>query len=230
MELKQVYELDLKIENLYFFQRIMVVVLFMIIIITFDMGNFTWIFFVLFFGIWFYYRGIFLKKVKNKTKVYLYNNFILLKTPFYKKEISYSDIKNICYIESKSNIGDFIINITPIILDYKYLLLMKNLYDSKNYKSLIILDVKNVKEIYEQIKNKKIGNNASYNSNILNSKKSKFIISKNYIEVISLKNESKISFFEGASYDLQLNKLKLSKQIGFIIQYRRTKIPSLKIR
>lgn len=183
MELKQVYELDLKIENLYFFQRIMVVVLFMIIIITFDMGNFTWILFVLFFGIWFYYRGIFLKKVKNKTKVYLYNNFILLKTPFYKKEISYSDIKNICYIESKSNIGDFIINITPIILDYKYLLLMKNFYDSKNY-----------------------------------------------IEVISLKNESKISFFEGASYNLQLNKLKLSKQIGFIIQYRRTKIPSLKIR
>ena len=55
-------------------------------------------------------------------------------------------------------------------------------------------------------------------------------ILKNYIEVISLKNESKISFFEGASYDIGSNKLKLSKQIGFIIQYRRTKLPSLDIR
>ena len=230
MESKQIYELDLGIENIYFYQRIMLIILYITIVIIFDMGDLTWIFFILFFSVWFYYRGIFIKKIKIKTKVSLYDNFILLETPFYKKEINYLDIKNMCYIENRPTVGYFIINITPTILDYKYLLLMKNFYNSKKYKSLIIPDVKNAKKIYEQIKNRKIKNDISYNSNILNSKKSKFIILKNYIEVISLKNESKISFFEGASYDIGSNKLKLSKQIGFIIQYRRTKLPSLDIR
>ena len=49
----------------------------------------------------------------------------------YKKEINYLDIKNMCYIENRPNVGDFIINITPTILDYKYLLLMKiNIFNS----------------------------------------------------------------------------------------------------
>ena len=69
MESKQIYELDLGIENIYFYQRIMLIILYITIVIIFDMGDLTWIFFILFFSVWFYYRGIFIKKIKIKTKV-----------------------------------------------------------------------------------------------------------------------------------------------------------------
>lgn len=37
MESKQIYELDLGIENIYFYQRIMLIILYITIVIIFDM-------------------------------------------------------------------------------------------------------------------------------------------------------------------------------------------------
>ena len=87
MESKQIYELDLGIENIYFYQRIMLIILYITIVIIFDMGDLTWIFFILFFSVWFYYRGIFIKKIKNLL-TYINDGYIIIS----KIDISMMDI------------------------------------------------------------------------------------------------------------------------------------------
>ena len=76
------------------------------------------------------------------------------------KKISYSNIKNIAYIQNNSyGDGDIIINISPLKVENKYIdLFFKNDYtfaESVNYRTFIIPDVKSVEQIFQAITEKK---------------------------------------------------------------------------
>jgi len=105
------------------------------------------------------YRKILIKKIKGKIKIFITDSGIEMISPKIKK-INYSDIKNIAYIQNNSyGNGDIIINISPLKIENKYIdLFSKNDYtfaESINYRTFIIPDAKNVKEIFQKITERK---------------------------------------------------------------------------
>ena len=105
------------------------------------------------------YRKILIKKIKGKIKIFITDSGIEMISPKIRK-INYSDIKNIAYIQNNSyGNGDVIINISPLKIENKYIdLFSKNDYtfaESTNYRTFIIPDAKNVKEIFQKITERK---------------------------------------------------------------------------
>ena len=148
------------------------------------------------------------------------------------KKINYSDIKNIAYIQNDSyGNGDVIINISPLKIENKYIdLFSKNDYtfaESINYRTFIIPDAKNVKEIFQKITEKKEKNEILTKTS--EDRKRRIEIYSNNVIVLSSKvNDSEIIFYDEAEYIEEKHEIKV-KRMGLTDKYlNEIGLPSLK--
>ena len=150
------------------------------------------------------YRKILIKKIKGKIKIFITDSGIEMISPKIRK-INYSDIKNIAYIQNNPyGNGDVIINISPLKIESKYIdLFSKNDYtfaESINYRTFIIPDAKNVKEIFQKITERKKQNEML--TKMSEDRKRRIeIYSNNIIAVSSKVNNSEIIFYDEAEYN-----------------------------
>ena len=192
------------------------------------------IFYLIFFSLIFYYRYLVLRALKKHTKITINDGYIDFNSHFMKKKIYFKDMKNITYIENRENIGDIVINIVPGIFVYKYIFsLFKENYGFSNtlkYKTFLIPDVVNLKEVFGEIERKKIGDKKE-EFKIINSENLKFEIGEKIMSSTDFKRKSKIVFFEGAKYDSEKRKIIHPSQMGMVpLQYRGIRLPSLKLK
>ena len=192
------------------------------------------IFYLIFFSVIFYYRYLVLRALKKYTKITINDEYIDFNSHFMKRKIYFKDMKNITCIENRENIGDIVINIVPGILVYKYIFsLFKENYGFSNtlkYKTFLIPDVVNLKEVFGEIKKKKIGDKKE-EFKIINSENLKFEIGEKIMSSTDFKRKSKIVFFEGAKYDSEKRKIIHPSQMGMVpLQYRGIRLPSLKLK
>ena len=149
------------------------------------------------------------------------------------RKINYSDIKNIAYIQNNSyGNGDVIINISPLKIENKYIdLFSKNDYtfaESINYRTFIIPDAKNVKEIFQKITERKKQNEIL--TKMSEDRKRRIeIYSNNIIAVSSKVNNSEIIFYDEAEYNEEKDEIKV-KRMGITNKYlNEIGLPSLKL-
>lgn len=177
------------------------------------------------------YRKILIKKIKGKIKIFITDSGIEMISQKIRK-INYSDIKNIAYIQNNSyGNGDVIINISPLKIENKYIdLFSKNDYtfaESINYRTFIIPDAKNVKEIFQKITEKKEKNEILTKTS--EDRKRRIEIYSNNVIVLSSKvNNSEIIFYDEAEYIEEKHEIKV-KRMGLTNKYlNEIGLPSLK--
>ena len=177
------------------------------------------------------YRKILIKKIKGKIKIFITDSGIEMISPKIRK-INYSDIKNIAYIQNNSyEDGDVIINISPLKIENEYIdLFSKNNYtfvESINYRTFIIPDAKNVKEIFQKITERKKQNEML--TKMSEDRKRRIeIYSNNIIAVSSKVNNSEIIFYDEAEYIEEKHEIKV-KRMGITNKYlNEIGLPSLK--
>ena len=177
------------------------------------------------------YRKILIKKIKGKIKIFITDSGIEMISPKIRK-INYSDIKNIAYIQNNPyGNGDVIINISPLKIESKYIdLFSKNDYtfaESINYRTFIIPDAKNVKEIFQKITERKKQNEML--TKMSEDRKRRIeIYSNNIIAVSSKVNNSEIIFYDEAEYIEEKHEIKV-KRMGLTDKYlNEIGLPSLK--
>lgn len=179
------------------------------------------------------YRKIFIKNIKNKIKIFMTDLGIEMTSPKIKK-ISYSNIKNIAYIQNNSyGEGDIIINISPLKVENKYIdLFFKNDYtfaESINYKTFIIPDVKNVEKIFKEITEKKKIEGEILIKKIEDREKRIEIYSSKVIKMFSKINNTGIIFYDDAEYNEIKKRIEI-KRMGITDRYlKELKLPSLKL-
>lgn len=178
------------------------------------------------------YRKILIKKIKGKIKIFITDSVIEMISPKIRK-INYSDIKNIAYIQNNSyGDGDVIINISPLKIENKYIdLFSKNDYtfaESINYRTFIIPDAKNVKEIFQKIIERKKQNEIL--TKMSEDRKRRIeIYSNNIIAVSSKVNNSEIIFYDEVEYNEEKDEIKV-KRMGITNKYlNEIGLPSLKL-
>lgn len=178
------------------------------------------------------YRKILIKKIKGKIKIFITDSGIEMISPKIRK-INYSDIKNIAYIQNNSyEDGDVIINISPLKIENKYIdLFSKNDYtfvESINYRTFIIPDAKNVKEIFQKITERKKQNEML--TKMSEDRKRRIEIYSNNVIVLSSKvNDSEIIFYDETEYIEEKHEIKV-KRMGITNKYlNEIGLPSLKL-
>ena len=177
------------------------------------------------------YRKILIKKIKGKIKIFITDSGIEMISPKIRK-INYSDIKNIAYIQNNSyEDGDVIINISPLKIENKYIdLFSKNDYtfaESINYRTFIIPDAKNVKEIFQKITERKKQNEILTKTSEDRERRIE-IYSNNIIAVSSKVNNSEIIFYDEVEYNEEKDEIKV-KRMGVTNKYlNEIGLPSLK--
>ena len=178
------------------------------------------------------YRKILIKKIKGKIKIFITDSGIEMISPKIRK-INYSDIKNIAYIQNNSyGNGDVIINISPLKIENKYIdLFSENDYtfsESINYRTFIIPDAKNVKEIFQKITERKKQNEIPTKTSEDRKRKIE-IYSNNVIAVSSKVNNSEIIFYDETEYIDEKHEIKV-KRMGITNKYlNEIGLPSLKL-
>lgn len=178
------------------------------------------------------YRKILIKKIKGKIKIFITDSGIEMISPKIRK-INYSDIKNIAYIQNNSCCnGDIIINISPLKIENKYIdLFSKNDYtfaESINYRTFIIPDAKNVKEIFQKITERKKQNEML--TKMSEDRKRRIEIYSNNVIVLSSKvNDSEIIFYDETEYIEEKHEIKV-KRMGITNKYlNEIGLPPLKL-
>ena len=178
------------------------------------------------------YRKILIKKIKGKIKIFITDSGIEMISPKIRK-INYSDIKNIAYIQNNSyGNGDVIINISPLKIENKYIdLFSKNDYtfvESINYRTFIIPDAKNVKEIFQKITERKKKNEML--TKMSEDRKRRIEIYSNNVIVLSSKvNDSEIIFYDETEYIEEKHEIKV-KRMGITNKYlNEIGLPPLKL-
>lgn len=185
------------------------------------------IFFVTIDMIIFIYRKIVIKKIKSKSKLIINEHKITIKVPTFKKAIYLSEIKMFGYRINKGNSGDLIINLTALKLDYLYLynLIYNQTFvdETPSFKSFIVPDVEDVKEVYNFIikekcinleKFEKIGETRNSELAIFND----MILTKNKNSEILYCDEKRFKILEYGNTLKILNKSSFFSKGGIIVQ------------
>lgn len=210
-------KLDLKIKSPLTYYLKMTLILSILIILILAPSLIKKIYFILY-CLFLLYRSVGIYLIKKNTVLYIEDNSLIVKTPFFKKEINFNEIKMFGYRKKyiKSLSGDLIINLVPLKLEYLYLnnLILNNLsiLENLNYKSFIIPDLKNVETVFDYIVEKK---NIKLENYKLYKQKKESCLYLNNVEIMTDNLNSKIIYCEKNIFEIDLNKNRIKTKISF---------------